>query len=42
MIIVELFFYAFIAVIVVQAGRMIWKKLSKANKDAYEKHLRGE
>lgn len=42
MIIVELFFYAFILVIIVQAGRMIWKKIAKANQDAYEKHLRGE
>lgn len=42
MIVVELFFYALIGVLVFQIGRMIWKKVSKASKDAYEKHLRGE
>jgi hypothetical protein len=41
-IIVELFFYALIAVIVFQIGRMLWKKVSKASRDAYEKHLRGD
>ena len=42
MIIVDLFFYAFIAVLIFQFGRLIWKKVAKALNEAHEKHLRGD
>jgi len=41
-IIVELFFGAFILVLIGMIGKMVWSKISKARKAAFEKKLRGE